>query len=150
MITESIEDYLKTIYILSERQGFVKTSDISSALKVQPPSVTEMVQKLNKMGYVSYEKYRGIKLTEKGKKIAENVYNRNKTLLNFLEIIGVDRKIAEKDACRIEHDLDPVTMNRLMKFVRFVQSSPRTPIWLEHFRYYMRTGKHIKCEEEIL
>ena len=84
IITKSIEDYLKTIYILTKEKDFAKTSDISSALNVQPPSVTEMIQKLNKMGFVSYEKYKGITLTKKGEELAKNVYKRNETVFNFI------------------------------------------------------------------
>lgn len=150
IITKSIEDYLKVIYILTKEKGFAKTSDISSALNVQPPSVTEMIQKLNKMGFVSYEKYKVVTLTKKGEKLAKNVYKRNETLFNFLKIIGVEEKAAENDACKMEHDLTPATTKHLTKFVDFVQSSPRNPKWLDHFRYYSKTGKHIKCKEEVL
>jgi len=150
IITKSIEDYLKTIYILTRKKDFAKTSDISSALNVQPPSVTEMIQKLNKMGFVSYEKYKGITLTKKGEKLAKDVYKRNETLFNFLKIIGVKEKVAEDDACKMEHDLTPATTKHLAKFVEFVQSSPRNPKWLDHFKYYSKTGKHIECKEEVL
>jgi len=150
IITKSIEDYLKTIYILTRKKDFAKTSDISLALNVRPPSVTEMMQKLNKMGFVFYEKYKGIALTKKGEELAKNVHKRNETVFNFLKIIGVDKEIAEYDACKMEHDLNPTTMNYLTKFVKFVQTSPRNPKWLDHFRHYTKTGKHIECKEEVL
>ena len=149
-VTKSIEDYLKTIYILTEEKGITTTTEISSALHVQPPSVTEMIQKMEKRGFVSHEKYRGIMLTEKGRELARNVYERNETIFNFLKIIGVEEKIAEDDACKIEHDLNSVTVGYLTRFVEFVQTSPQNPRWLEHFRYYRETGKHKKCEREVV
>ncbi len=143
--TKSIEDYLKTIYILVKEKGVAKTLEISSMLNVRPPSVSEMIQKMSEQGLVSHKKYRGITLTKKGERLAKEMYTRNETLVDFLKIIGVDEEIAKEDACRMEHDLDPMTMEYLTQFVEFVQTSPRNPRWLEHFRYYIKTGTHKKC-----
>jgi DtxR family Mn-dependent transcriptional regulator len=59
-----------------------------------------------------------------------------------LKILGVEGRIAEEDACKIEHDVNPKTMRRLVKFVEFVQKSPQEPRWLERFGEYAGTGKH--------
>ncbi|MEA1993880.1 MAG: iron dependent repressor, metal binding and dimerization domain protein [Euryarchaeota archaeon] len=149
-VTKSIEDYLKTIYVLTEEKDVTRISDLSLALDVQPPSVTEMIQKMDRRGFVSHEKYRGVRLTEKGKKLAKSVKTRNKTLLDFLTIIGVNEKTAKEDACEMEHELNPTTMDCLTGFVKFVQSSPKNPRWLNHFKYYRKTGKHKECKDEAL
>lgn len=72
MTTPSMEDYIEQIYMLIEEKGYARVSDIAEALAVHPSSVTKMVQKLDKDEYLIYEKYRGLILTPKGKKL-ENV-----------------------------------------------------------------------------
>jgi len=146
--SEAVENYLKAIYILVRRKGRAKVTDISALLNVKAPTATEMVQKLAKRGFVEYERYRGVRLTPKGMEIAEKILKRHETLRNFLEILGVDRDIAEEDACRIEHYVHPETMDKLSKFVEFVQNAPKSPKWLEHFKKFCENGKHPVCEEE--
>ncbi|MDY6966474.1 MAG: transcriptional regulator MntR [Halobacteriota archaeon] len=145
MISKTVEEYMEVIYELIKEKGYARTVDISSRLDVQPPSVTEMIQKLDENGFLVYEKYRGLKLTQKGEDLAKSVCQRHETLAAFLKIIGVDEKIAEEDACKIEHSINTITMNRLTKFVEFVQNAPHDPEWLEHFEFYVRTGKRIRC-----
>ena len=147
MRRKSVEDYLEVIYRLIDEKGYARIFDISASLNVKPPSVTEMVQKLAKEGYVKYTRYQTITLTNKGREVAKNVYRRHKTLTEFLKILGVEEEIAEKDACEIEHSLHPETVERLTKFVEFVKNAPRDPKWLEHFRIYYETGKYPKCEK---
>lgn len=148
MISKTFEEYLEVIYELIQEKGYARTIDISSRLNVKPPSVTEMIQKLDENGFLVYEKYRGLKMTSKGEALAKSVCKRHKTLATFLKIIGVDEKIAEEDACKIEHNINPITMDRLTKFVDFVQNAPHDPKWLEHFEHFTKTGKHIGCIEE--
>ncbi len=69
MPTPSMEDYLERIYQLIESKGYARVSDIAETLEVHPSSVTKMVQKLDKQEYLVYEKYRGLILTAKGKKL---------------------------------------------------------------------------------
>ena len=147
MIPKTVEEYLEVIYELIQEKGYARTIDISSRLNIQPPSVTEMIQRLDENGFLIYERYRGLKLTPKGEELAKSVCKRHETLATFLKIIGVDERIAEEDACKIEHNINTITMDRLTKFVEFVQNAPHDPKWLEHFEYYIRTGKHIKCSE---
>lgn len=146
-VTQSVEDYLEIIYRIEKKKGFARTSDISSFLGHKASSVTGMLQKLDEQDFVNYEKYGGVTLTEKGKRIAKDVSGRHETLSSFLKILGVDNEIAEEDACRIEHAVHKETMEILRKFVSFVQKAPRDPKWLHHFRYFMKTGRHPKPDE---
>ena len=146
MTSQSVEDYLETIYELTKDKGYVRTTDISSYLGVQPPSVTEMVQKLDENGFLSYKKYKGVTLTPKGEKLAKSIKKRHTALARFLEILGIDEEIAEKDACRIEHNVHTTTMKRLAKFVDFVHEMSHHPTWLKHFEHYVKTGKHLECK----
>ena len=137
MTTERTEDYLEALDAIIEKKGYAKVKDISIVLGVGPSSVTEMFQKLNKLKYINYEKYGGVTLTPKGKKIAKDIKRKHDILHNFLLILGVENKIADEDACRIEHVLNSETLNRLTKFVEFVDMKDEGgPMWLDHFKYY--------------
>jgi len=142
---KTIEDYVELIYVLQGRDEKVHTNDIASALNINPASVTEIFQKLSNEGYINYEKYSGVTLTEKGKKIAINTKKKHSILKNFIMILGVDEKIADEDACKIEHIVNPETMARLTKFVEFVNNSKERARWLEHFDYFYETGEYIRC-----
>ena len=82
------------------------------------PSVTAALQKLDSIGMVKYRRYQNVKLTRVGKTIAKKLHNRNKTLMDFLLMIGVDENIAETDACEIEHVVNPQTIERLAEYLK--------------------------------
>ncbi len=145
MLSRKTEDYLEAIYNIIEKKGYARVKDIASELKVSSPSVTEMMRKLNERGFIVYEKYSGITLTDNGRKIAEGVKKRHVIFEGFLEIILVPGDVASEDACTMEHHLDPKTIEQFSKFVDFVKSAPVSPKWLEHFKEYCKTGKY-KCE----
>lgn len=147
MLTRKTEDYLEAIYNVTERKGYARIKDIASELHITPPSVTEMVQKLAKKNLVIYEKYSGVNLTEEGKAIAQAVKHRHDTFTTFLEIILVPTDIAEKDACELEHHLNPKTIEQFSRFVKFVKNAPMYPKWLTHFKEYCKTGKHPVCQD---
>lgn len=115
--TDRMEDYLEVIYELVQEKGYATTVDISSYLNVSSPSVTKMVQKLDETGHLKYEKYRGIKLTNEGIRIARNIRNRHGLLAEFFMMIGIDEETANNDAEGIEHHLHPETMRKLEEFI---------------------------------
>ena len=119
--TARMEDYLEVIYELIQYKGYATTIDISEYLNVSSPSVTKMVQKLNESGHLNYEKYRGIRLTDKGILVAKNIRERHGLLAEFLKIIGVDEDTANKDAEGIEHHLQPKTLGRLENFIKDIK-----------------------------
>lgn len=142
MLGRRAEDYLEAIYELCRDKGFTRVKEIASYLNVKPATVSEMLNKLSKEGYVVYRKRLFVKLTEKGIKVAEDVRDRRKTLIKFLTALGVPKEIAERDACTIEHVLHESTVNQLKLFVKFIEESPIYPRWLEHFKEFCKTGKH--------
>ena len=90
VITATIEDYLERILLLSEEGGHARVTEIANLLGIRKASVTEMISKLKANGYVDFERYGTITLTEKGRKIAIEVKERHDILKSFLVLIGVN------------------------------------------------------------
>jgi Mn-dependent DtxR family transcriptional regulator len=121
MPTPSMEDYIEQIYILIEDKGYARVSDIAEALSVHPSSVTKMVQKLDKDEYLVYEKYRGLVLTAKGKKIGKRLVYRHELLEQLLKIIGVKDENIYQDVEGIEHHLSWDAIDRIGDLVQFFE-----------------------------
>lgn len=119
-----MEDYLEAISELIVEKGYARAVDISALLNVRSPTVTRMLQRLHGDGFLMYEKYRGIVLTDKGRNLADSVRKRHKILGNFLHLLGVSEGVAQKDAEGLEHHLHTETLDCLARFVNFVQSNP--------------------------
>ncbi|UAL50999.1 MULTISPECIES: transcriptional regulator MntR [Metabacillus] len=121
MPTPSMEDYIEQIYLLIEEKGYARVSDIAEALSVHPSSVTKMVQKLDKDEYLIYEKYRGLILTPKGKKIGKRLVYRHELLEQFMRLIGVDEEKIYNDVEGIEHHLSWNAIDRIGDLVQFFE-----------------------------
>ncbi|HER23609.1 MAG TPA: HTH domain-containing protein [Candidatus Atribacteria bacterium] len=134
MTTRNVEDYLETIWNLQDKKGYVKAKDIAERLEISRPSVSGMIRKLSENSYILYERYGGIVLTKKGKKLAQEIKERHTLLVDFLKIIGVDEQNAQTDACKLEHDISPETINCLLKFVEFISLLPESSEWKENFQ----------------
>ncbi len=123
--TPRAEDYLEAIYHLVQDKGFAGTVDIAERLQVGAPSVSNMVKNLATAGYLAYEPYRGMKLTEKGERVAKSVVSRHEILMEFLTMIGVDKATAYSDAEGIEHHLHPETTLALERLTTFFRRNRR-------------------------
>ena len=121
---EATEDYLETINSLINEKGFAASVDIAERMNVSKPTVTSIVKKLHNQGYLVHEKYRGLKLTTKGKKLAEEMQRKHAIITKFLLLFGVAEDVAREDAERIEHGLHAETLVRLETFTEFVLSNP--------------------------
>ncbi|CDQ17913.1 Mn-dependent transcriptional regulator, DtxR family [Halobacillus karajensis] len=124
MPTPSMEDYIEQIYILIEDKGYARVSDIAENLQVHPSSVTKMVQKLDRDQYLNYEKYRGLILTPKGKKVGKRLVYRHELLEQFLEIIGVDHENIYDDVEGIEHHMSWNSIDRIGDLVQYFDENP--------------------------
>ena len=151
----SMEDYLEAIAMLGEERRAVRVHEISQSLKVKMPSVTSALKKLSQEGLVEHERYGYVELTAEGEKLAQDVFHRHRILRQFLvEILNVDPDIAGEDACKMEHAISQISLERLAKFLEFVLNSPRgEPEWLKGFNYYFEHGKRDKelmarCQRE--
>ena len=102
---ESGEMYLETILRLSKQQPMVRAIDVSEYMNYSKPSISVAVKNLCTDGYLVMDEDKHLRLTEAGRAVAERIYDRHRTLEAVLTALGVDRAQAEKDACKIEHDL---------------------------------------------
>lgn len=142
-LSSTMEDYLETILNLEKNKKFVRVKDIAQKMEVKLPTVTSMLNNLVEKGLINHEKYEYVELTKEGKRIAKDVYRRHVVFRDFLTgILNVDATTAEEDACKMEHAVSPVTLERFVKFMEFVESCPRGGSdWLLHFDNYMRRGR---------
>jgi len=131
---KTIEEYIETICVLEQRNGRAQTGMIASHMGIKPPSITEMLQKLEKEGLVQYESYGGATLTSSGKKMARELMQKHRIIANLLEILGIDPELAEIDACQIEHHVSQETLNRLEQFVEFSLNDEETTRSIRRFR----------------
>lgn len=113
--SESVEDYLESILVLSEQLETVRSVDVASYLGYSKPSVTHAVKLLHEDGLVEVGPGKKLSLTEKGRSIAEETYSRHTFFTDMLESLGVRRDVAEQDACRIEHILSSESFEALQK-----------------------------------
>ena len=112
-IGKSAEDYLESMIILKEKNGYIRSVDISEFLGVTKPSVSNAMKRLREEGYIEMNRSGFITVTEKGLKIADKIYTRHKKLTDYFVALGVDPDVAEEDACRIEHDISDQTFEAL-------------------------------------
>lgn len=122
--SQSAEDYLERIHELIEAKGSAHVADIAQSLKVGQPSVTSMVQKLADEGYLRYEKYRSITLTDAGRAVALRIRDRHIVLANFFTLFGLDDETQARDIEGIEHHLSPDTLQTLADLTDFFQQNP--------------------------
>jgi len=138
MPTPSMEDYIEQIYLLIKDKGYARVSDIAEALSVHPSSVTKMVQKLDKDDYLIYEKYRGLVLTQKGKKTGKRLVERHFLLEQFLRIIGVDESKIYEDVEGMEHHLSWESIDRIGDLVQFFEEDK---LRIEQLRIIQKTNE---------
>ncbi|MGB1586334.1 MAG: metal-dependent transcriptional regulator [Thermoplasmatota archaeon] len=104
--TEQMEEYLETIYRLEEEGHVARTGKIAEHLGVNPPAVTDMLQKLEKAGLVQYEPYKGVVLTEEGRVVGKTQLERHRVMQAFLqEVCGMEHGAAHEAACDMEHSI---------------------------------------------
>ena len=119
-LSARVEDYLRSIYDITERKGYARIKDISKEMSLKPSTIVGMMRKLKQCGLISYEKYGEIRLTPRGKAVTIELKKRRDTFEKFLEIILVPKEIAAKDAHILEHQLEPQTIQQFKRFVEFI------------------------------
>ena len=125
MLTVNKEDYLRGLYILEEEKGEIKSIDLARYLNVSKPSVSEMVQELNKEGLISYKKYSTLKFTAKGKKIAKKLTSKHRLIELFLKtILKIKSKHIHKEAHSLEHAFSDESIDKLRKLLDNPKEDP--------------------------
>ena len=114
---ESSEDYLEAIMILDEKLPVVRSVDIAEYMGYKKSSVSVAMKKLKESGCINVDGSRFITLTDKGKEVANKIYERHKLITNWLVSLGVDKQIAAEDACKMEHDMSVESFSAIKQFI---------------------------------
>ena len=143
-LTAVMEDYLEAIFDLSQDKKVVRVKDIANRMDVKMPTVSSMLKTLNERGLVHYEKYEYIELTKSGNDVGKEMRRRHGVLDKFLtEILKIDAKVADEEACKMEHTLSSETLDSLVDFMEFIQTCPRAgESWLNNFEEYRKNGSN--------
>ncbi|MCC8142422.1 MAG: metal-dependent transcriptional regulator [Lachnospiraceae bacterium] len=116
-IHESAEDYLESILRLSKVRPVVRSIDIATDMNYSKPSISVAMKNLRTNGFIDVDDAGFITLTDSGMKIASDIYERHQLIRDWLTYLGVDKEIAEDDACKIEHTLSPETFEVLKEHI---------------------------------
>jgi DtxR family Mn-dependent transcriptional regulator len=145
-LSESLEDYLETILALEQTYKVARVKDIAQKLGVLRGSVTGALKSLAEKELIHYEPYSFITLTRKGASIAREITRRHAVIKNFLKnVLLLDPEKAEENACRMEHVMDKMAIDRLVQFIEYVQYCPRTgEDWIQAFVKYYSKNEHDK------
>jgi DtxR family transcriptional regulator, Mn-dependent transcriptional regulator len=151
-LSSNMEDYLEAIFHISEEKQAARAKDIADRLKVNKSSVTGALRSLSEKGLVNYAPYDIITLTAKGNKLAAEVVRRHAVLKDFfIKILLIDKDEAEEASCRVEHAVSKNIIDRLIRFVEFMEICPRGgKEWLKGFRRHCQSGDTANyCAEYI-
>jgi DtxR family Mn-dependent transcriptional regulator len=121
-LSESLEDYIEIIYNLIEGQRIARVRDIAKAKNVKMSSVVSALKRLTQEGLVKYEAHEFVELTGPGLDLARRLLRRHQFLTKFLiDVLQIDPKTAERDACQMEHAISLKTMSRIYEFAEFIK-----------------------------
>jgi len=119
MEKENIEEYMELFYRLDTDKEEIKTNKIASEMKTTKGNVSQALKKMKTCGLINYEPYQKIQLTEKGKKIGNDIFHKHEITEKFLgKILGVTQKRAHEEACKIEHAVSQDTIKKLSNFMK--------------------------------
>ena len=140
-LSASLEDYIEAIYnIVAEKQK-ARSKDIAACLNVSGASVTEALRSLAQKKLINYAPYEAITLTNKGRKVAEDVVHRHNALKQFfIDVLDVKHDIAEQGACRVEHTAPQEIIDQMIRFINYLETCPSDSKKLvENFRTFSST-----------
>lgn len=142
-LTSVMEDYLEAIFDLDKDKKVVRVKDIAKRMGVKMPTVSSMLKTLNARRLVNYEKYEYVELTKDGAAVGKEMRRRHEVLRKFLtEILKIEFKTADEEACKMEHTLSSATLDSFTDFMEFIQTCPRAgESWLHFFEEYRLHGR---------
>ena len=150
-ISPRMEDYLETILDIEQQKSVPRVKDIADRMGVSKPTVTAALKTLGDAGLVRHESYGYVELTRDGRKAGVDVQRRHRLLTDFfVDVLGVDPKKADEDACSVEHYISDGTLRKLTRFIEFVEQCPRSgDSWLNHFKCWCEhQGDTESCQAE--
>jgi len=141
-LSASLEDYLEAIFNVASDVGIARSKDIAKKLGVSRASVTGALRVLKKKGLANYEPYDYVTLTQAGDDAAAEIARKHDILKAFfINVLGVEKDIAQRAACRAEHTLGPEVITRLLRFIKFVTQTGRDGTNLtDRFREFCEEG----------
>ncbi len=131
--SESVEDHLERIQDLVDRLGYARVSDLAEELGLNRSTVSNMIRRLAKRGYVNYQRYRGFTLTEAGRAVAADIRTRHHTITAFLRQLGLETETIEAEVEDVEHHLKPQTLAALTSLVSYWEGNPEALKAYRHF-----------------
>jgi DtxR family transcriptional regulator, Mn-dependent transcriptional regulator len=151
-LSASLEDYLRVILHLEESNRVARAKDIADQMSVQRASVTGALKALANRGLINYSPYSHITLTTEGRNIGWDIVRRHETLREFfMSTLQLSPEQAEANACRIEHAIDSIAVDRLVHFLEFLRFCPRTGIdWADAFALFCQRGAQASSCRECL
>jgi DtxR family Mn-dependent transcriptional regulator len=137
-LSASLEDYLEAIHHIVAQKQAARAKDIVMRLGVHNSSVTQALRALSEKGLVNYAPYDLITLTENGKRLANDVVKRHETLKEFLvKVLAVEDAAAEDNACKMEHTISGVVLDRLVKYMEYVEGCSTGQVrWYEELGFF--------------
>ena len=120
-----LEDYLEVIFHLIHDKGYASTVAIAELLRVKPPTVSSMLQRLAARDYLIHEPYRGVRLTDKGARVARSVIARHNIVSELLSMLGVEDDVAYQDTEGIEHHIQAATIRKIEGLVDYLRKNPK-------------------------
>jgi DtxR family Mn-dependent transcriptional regulator len=148
-LSASLEDYLEAIFHIEDQKHASRAKDIADRLQVSNASVTGALRQLAEKELINYAPYDIITLTSKGRDVAQDVVHRHETLRDFfVKILAVDEAEAEIAACKMEHGMSPAILDRITRFITFLEACPRGGFkWLKEYEAFCKHGQErIYCE----
>lgn len=151
-LSDSLEDYLEAIYHIVAQKQAARAKDIAGRMNVNNSSVTGALRSLADKGLINYAPYDVITLTHKGKKAADSVVRRHRVLCDFFtKVLAIGQEEAETAACKMEHGVSRIILERFIQFVEFVETCPQIDIqWTQKNGYECRpiSSSYLEPEQE--
>lgn len=146
-LSPHMEMYLKAVLVLEEREGEVRAKDLARELGLSRPSITKAVNALSKLGYLTHKPYLHLALTSKGRQAARRILRRHQVIHTFLvQVLGIDARAADQEACELEHVISRPTVQRLADFLAFLGQCPDAPQKVvNHFHEITAGGRSPHC-----
>lgn len=144
-ISKSLEEYIKTMYVLQKQKGIIRVTDIAQKMKCTKASVNKAIKQLKEKAYVNYETYGKIEITQDGVKLAKKVLEAYDIVYLFLtELLGIEKKEANLEAEKMKQSMEDATLNKLAKYVQ-----NQLGIQTLECNYDINNEKCIECSRRI-